>query len=82
MFHHYIATISIMQTSIYTTISMVSSLESMFHACRKFHRTPSVVRHAPSYALAQTKKQLCVFAKRIKGRPAQKATLTMARMMN
>jgi hypothetical protein len=32
---YYIATISIMQTSIYATICMVSSLESTFHTCRK-----------------------------------------------
>ena len=58
--HHYIATISIMPTSIYATISMVSSLESTPHACRKFPRTSSVIRHKPPYALAQTKKQVCV----------------------
>jgi hypothetical protein len=71
LFHHYIATISIIQTSIYATISMVSSLESTPQACRKkFPRTSLVIKHAPPYALAQTKKQLFVFAKRIQGRPA------------
>jgi hypothetical protein len=45
-----------MQTSIYTMIFMVSSLESTSHAYWKFPRTSSIVRHAPPYALAQTKK--------------------------
>ena len=53
LFHHYIATISIMQTLIYATICMVSSLESTFHTCwKKFPRTLLVIRHAPPYALA------------------------------
>ena len=63
-----------MQTSIYATICMVSSFESTFHTCRKkFPRTSLVIRHAPPYALALNKKvSVYVFAKRIKGRPAQK----------
>jgi hypothetical protein len=49
-FHHYIATISIMQTSIHVTICMVSSLESTFHTCReKFPRTSLVIRHVPPH---------------------------------
>jgi hypothetical protein len=34
LFHYYIATISIMQTSIYATICMVLSLKSTCHTCR------------------------------------------------
>jgi hypothetical protein len=34
LFHYYITTMSIMQTSIYVMICMVSSLESTCHTCR------------------------------------------------
>ncbi|PWZ16902.1 Pentatricopeptide repeat-containing protein DOT4, chloroplastic [Zea mays] len=41
LFHYYIATISIMQTSIYAMICMVSLLESMCHTCRRSGPRPS-----------------------------------------
>jgi hypothetical protein len=48
--YHYIATINIMQTLIYAT---VSSLNNTFHTYRKkFPRTSSVIKHTPPYALA------------------------------
>jgi hypothetical protein len=53
LFYFYIVTISIMQTLIYITICMVSSLESTFHTYRKkFPRTSLVIRHVPPYAFA------------------------------
>jgi hypothetical protein len=61
-----------MQTSIYNTICMVSLLESTSHTCqKKFPRTSSVINtHHHTYLLKQNGK--CVFAKRIKGKTAQK----------
>jgi hypothetical protein len=60
-----------MQTSIYATICMVSSLESTCHTVEVPSYIVSYHTHITIHACLN-KSQVCVFAKRIKGRPAQK----------